>query len=50
MERDIDEIKQKIDKLARKYGIKYIVFKTTETEFSIASGIIGTNVETELIY
>ena len=50
MEKDIDEIKQKIDKLARKYGIKYIIFKTTETEYSAVSGTIGTNVETKLIY
>lgn len=49
MDKEIDEIKQKINDLAIKYGIRYIVFKTTDT--SLKDGkIVGTDVEAEMIY
>lgn len=49
MEEEIDNIKQSINKLSIKYGIRYIVFKTTDV--SLADGkIIGANVEAEMIY
>lgn len=49
MEKEINEIKESISNLAIKYGIRYIVFKTTDV--SLEEGkVIGTNVETEMIY
>lgn len=49
MEEEINQIKQSINELATKYGIRYIVFKTTDT--AIADGtVIGVNVEAEMIY
>lgn len=49
MEEEIDNIKQSINKLAIKYGIRYIVFKTTDIIF--ADGKIGeVKVEAEIIY
>lgn len=49
MEEEIDKIKQSINELSIKYGIRYIVFKTTDT--SLKDGkIVGTDVEAEMIY
>ena len=49
MEKDIDEIKQKINELATKYDLRYIVFKTTDVNF--AEGKVNcVNVEAEMIY
>lgn len=49
MEQDIDKIKSDIEKLAIKYDLRYIVFKTTEV--GRAEGkVIGANVEAEMIY
>lgn len=49
MESEIDNIKKEIEKLAIKYGIRYIVFKTTD--IGLAEGkVIGANVEAEMIY
>ena len=49
MEQDIDKIKQQICELAKKYGLRYIVFKTTDTKY-LEGKVEGTNVESELIY
>lgn len=49
MEQDIDKIKQEINELAIKYGIRYIVFKTTETNYA-EGNVAGMNVEAELMY
>lgn len=49
MEEDLDKIKQQINAFAIKYGVRYIVFKTTETRLEEGK-IVGTNVESELIY
>ena len=49
MEEDLDKIKQQINKLAVKYGIRYIVFKTTDTAFAEGK-VAGCNVEAEMIY
>ena len=49
MEEDLDKIKQQINNFAIKYGVRYIVFKTTETRLEEGK-FVGTNVESELIY
>lgn len=49
MEEDIERIKREISNFARKYGIRYAVFKTTKVDFYM-NDIEGVEVETELIY
>lgn len=49
MEQDINKIKQEISEMAKKYGIRFIIFKTTEVNYEKGK-INGVNVETELIY
>lgn len=49
MEQDIDRIKQEINELAKKYELRFIVFKTTEVHYADGK-INGANVEAELIY
>lgn len=49
MEQDIDRIKQEINELAKKYSLRFIVFKTTDVNYEDGK-INGINVETELIY
>lgn len=49
MEQDIDRIKQEINELAKKYELRFIIFKTTEVKYTDGK-INGANVETELIY
>lgn len=46
MEEDLDKIKQQINDFAIKCGVRYIVFKTTETRLEEGK-IVGTNVESE---
>lgn len=48
MEEEIDRIKQSINELSIKYGIRYIVFKTTETKFADGK-IAEVKVEAEMI-
>lgn len=48
MEKEINEIKESISNLAIKYGIRYIVFKTTETMFADGK-IAEVKVEAEMI-
>lgn len=49
MEQDIDKIKQEINELAKKYDLRFIVFKTTDAKY-IDGKINCVNVEAELIY
>ena len=49
MEEEINQIKQSINELSTKYGIRYIVFKTTYTAFADGN-VIEVNVEAEMIY
>ena len=49
MEQDIDKIKQEINELAKKYDLRFIVFKTTDVKY-IDGKINCVNVEAELIY
>lgn len=49
MEQDINKIKQEISEMAKKYGIRFIIFKTTEVNYADGK-INGINVETELMY
>lgn len=49
MEKEINEIKESISNLAIKYGIRYIVFKTTDTIFADGK-VIKPNIEAEMIY
>lgn len=49
MEHDIDKIKELINELARKYELRFIVFKTTDVNYKDGK-INGINVEAELIY
>ena len=49
MEQDINKIKQEISEMAKKYGIRFIIFKTTEVNYEEGK-INGVNVEKELIY
>ncbi len=48
MEQEINEIKKSINNLAVKYGIRYIVFKTTDIAFADGK-IAKVNVEAEMI-
>ena len=49
MEQDINKIKQDINEMAKKYGIRFVIFKTTEVNY-VDGKINGANVEAELIY
>lgn len=49
MEEDLDKIKQQINDFSIKYGVRYIVFKTTETCYTDGK-VAGVNVEAEIIY
>ena len=49
MEQDINKIKQEISEMAKKYRIRFIIFKTTEVNYADGK-INGMNVETELMY
>lgn len=49
MEQDIDKIKQEINELAKKYDLRFIVFKTTDVKY-IDGKNNCVNVEAELIY
>lgn len=49
MEKEIDEIKKSISNLSVKYGIRYIVFKTTGTA-CVDGENFKPKVEAEMIY